>query len=83
MECELSLSLCSMSVVFALLLLVDNKLKHSDPLDYENYVNDRCEQWFQWRLYHPWRLQICSHEMGILFFSCLAVACLFWWVVCA
>lgn len=80
--CELSLSLFSMSTVFALLLLVDNKLKHSDPVDVENYIHDRCEQWFQWRLYHRGSLRIFSHETGIVFFALSAVACLLWWTFC-
>jgi len=82
MDCELGLCLCSVSIVVALLLLVDNKLKHSDPGDSENYINDRCEQWFQWRLYYRGDLRFFCHETGIVFFTVSALLGLLWWTLC-
>ena len=56
------------------LLLVHHKVHHSDKRNPEAYIDDECEQWFQWRL-HPegdvCNFQSCSHEMWCLFLALL------------
>jgi hypothetical protein len=67
-----------LSAAGALLLLLHHKWKHSNPRDAGNYIDDECEQWFQWRL-HPdgdmCNFTTCSHEMWIVTLIIVCVAC--------
>ena len=62
-----------------LLLLIHHKYIHSDPHNLQ-YIQDPCQQWFQWQLYPQGdvcNFQTCSHEMAIIGLLLVGTAAIF------
>lgn len=62
-----------------LTLLIHHKIKHSNPDDLNNFVQDPRDQWFQCGIYPNGDVCNCttlSHEMVILFLVFVMLICI-------
>ena len=72
--CDVAVILVAACFTLSVLLLLHHKWKHSRHGP--DYLNDSCEQWFQWRLYPDGdvcNFRSCSHEMWIIFLVALGL----------
>jgi hypothetical protein len=74
--CDAAGMLFLASVLAILLLLIHHKLDHGGDPRSDRFIQDPCEQWFQWRLYPDGDVcnwSTCSHEMWIIFITLFAI----------
>lgn len=67
--CTVFLCLIMLGILTMVLLCIHHKYKHSDPDDEANFIQDPCEQWFQYKMYprgDVCNFRTCSHEMWII-----------------
>ena len=67
--CSVFVCLIMLGILTILFLFIHHKYKHSDPDDEANFIQDPCEQWFQYKLYphgDVCNFKTCSHEMWII-----------------
>jgi len=68
-----------LGIFVCMLLLIHHKLHHSDPTQPDTFIQDPCEQWFQYRLYPEGdvcNFERCSHEMWIIALLIVVFICI-------
>jgi len=68
-----------LGIFVCMLLLIHHKLHHSDPTQPDTFIQDPCEQWFQYKLYPEGdvcNFARCSHEMWIIALAAVVLICI-------
>jgi hypothetical protein len=77
-QCMVMGWLIVLGVFVVMLLLIHHKLHHSDPKNTTTFIQDPCEQWFQYKCYPDGdvcNFTTCSHEMWIIAFIVIIIVC--------